>query len=66
MNLSGHFSKLRTAPTQRRGQILRILGGEKREWSYTIFPTPALPTLRQIHSEIPFSAHLCREKNCPK
>lgn len=62
MNSSGHSNKTHAARTRRRGEIFQISHLKDLGLSLLRFPALTLPLPCQMHSDLPFSAHLCREK----
>lgn len=59
MNLPFHFLRLRSAPTQRNSETIHIVARSDVQWGGPIFKAPALPTLHQLHSDLPFSVNFC-------
>jgi hypothetical protein len=54
MNLPFHLLRLESAPTERDSGLLRIVPRSDVQWGGPIFRAPALPTIQQVNSELPF------------
>jgi hypothetical protein len=54
MNLPFHLLQLEPAPAQRDSGLIRIVPRTDVQWGGPIFRAPALPTLHQLGSEVPF------------
>jgi hypothetical protein len=63
MKLSGHFLKLQSAPNQRDGETVGVARRKDLQWNDAVFRAPALPTPRQIYSEIPFTVNFRRNQH---
>jgi hypothetical protein len=59
-----HLFRLSPAQTGRDHETIHFAARNDVQWNTAIFKAPTLPTLRQLHGEIPFSANF-RLKNRP-
>lgn len=57
MNLPLHLFRLQPAPSQRDSEIIHVVTRADVQWDTPVFKAPALPTLHQLHSELPFSVN---------
>ena len=52
-----HVLRLQPAPNQRDSETLHVVARCDVQWGTPIFRAPALPTPRQISSELPFTVN---------
>lgn len=63
MSLPLHLFRLQPAPSQRDSEVIHIVTRADGQLNGLIFKSPALPTLHQLHSELPFSVNFRAKKS---
>lgn len=57
MNSALHLLRLQPAPTQRDSESVSVVRPTDLQWGAPLFRAPALPTPRQLCSELPFTVN---------
>ena len=52
-----HLLRIQLAPLQRDSETLHVVLRQDVQWGTPIFRAPALPTARQLSSELPFTVN---------